>query len=131
MDGGNGGLVVALLLQADTTVAKRLNMSVDAFRAKSADEWWTLGVNAKEEKLADTLAVLTCSEKMVNTVYDDVIRTFFGPIAVKFSKCPILPFPLEVMGNPTFAGQEVKASSRARFEWKRDFYLKDALFGVE
>ena len=46
--------------------AQRLSMSVEAYEARIADEWWLYGQHAVDNKAADEIITVSCSEGLIN-----------------------------------------------------------------
>ena len=112
-----------LLDRADAIVAARLKITVAEFRRRGTDEWWTIGSKAIEEGLADKEVVLRCPPEMFEAEIEGTVRTMFGPIAVTYSGCPLLPFPIAIGGRSS-----VSTHSRIRFMNNKEFYLREAMF---
>lgn len=82
------------VLEALDGTAKRLNMTKDELTRKHYDEWWIHGKTAPEEGVADTVVLVQCGDDM-SGVQNSVVNTFFGPIKVTWSKCPLVRTPLK------------------------------------
>jgi len=79
----------------EKTVAKRLGMSLREYRKFSYNEYWADGIDCVKDKTADKIVSARCGKSLVDT-YEDTIATFFGPIKVTWSKCPLITAPLKV-----------------------------------
>lgn len=88
--------LIQLLSNIDMRVSKRLNMHVADYQRMIADEYWIDGENAVQDGIADIIVSPSCSEKLINETTDQTLTSFFGNIKVKWSKCPLITYPLEV-----------------------------------
>jgi len=57
-------LVRQVLIILDRRVAARLGMSVEFYRARIANDWWLVGVNALPARAADVVGVVACSAEL-------------------------------------------------------------------
>ena len=71
-------------------------MDHEEFEKRVESDWWLYGKDAIEFNAADKLVNVYC----VNDLYDikDNIEhdTFFGIVNIKFSRCPLVQYPLEI-----------------------------------
>ena len=88
----------------DEHQANRLELKVDDFRNKVNNDWWLFGSNILKNKVADRLAWITCD--FDTTVTETKIYTFFGPVTLYFSKCPLASEPLKVVFDDNFPMEE-------------------------
>lgn len=79
----------------DQIAANRMKMSLDAYKNLIRDEYWVHGFESVEDRAADKLILARCGKKM-NGTEDKEFQTFFGPVKVTFSKCPLITAPLEI-----------------------------------
>jgi ATP-dependent protease ClpP protease subunit len=79
----------------DTIASARVGMDLATYKDKIVNEWWIHGFDAVSEKVADEMVLIQCGEtlKGVDTLKFD---TFFGPVIVKFDKCPLIRDPVSV-----------------------------------
>jgi len=80
-----------MILYLDTIAAKRMGISLEAYKTLIKDEYWTYGFDAvsKEERAADELVKLQCGKSLNGTEELEIV-TLFGDIKVTFSKCPLI-----------------------------------------
>jgi ATP-dependent Clp protease, protease subunit len=79
----------------DQIAANRMKMSLEAYRDLIRDEYWVHGFEAVGDRAADKLILARCGKDMTGT-REQEFMTFFGPVKVTFSKCPLITGPLEV-----------------------------------
>lgn len=79
----------------DTVDAKRVGMTVDAYRKQVKDEWWVHGFDSVQAKVADKMVLIQCGASMEGSE-ETVIQTMFGPIYVEFDKCPLIREPISI-----------------------------------
>lgn len=85
-----------ILDQMDAKVAKRVGLSVPAYRALIHDEFWVNGVSAVQSRHADKVARITCSKALLEGTKLEPVMTLFGPIDVEVSACPLISGPVSV-----------------------------------
>lgn len=71
--------------------ANRLNITLDAYKAKVKDEYWVSGKDAVTDKAADEVVSIVCSESLLDTHTTETF-VFMGmfEIQVKFNGCPLI-----------------------------------------
>src|SRR5690606_34734477 len=113
--------------------AKRLGMEVKAYEDKIVNEYWVYGYDAVNEKAADEQVLAKCGESLNGS---DVVefQTFFGPVKVTFSKCPLIKEPESIdFGRILEANRgEVERTVRMSLSDKRRFvneYITTSRFG--
>lgn len=82
----------------DQSAADRMGLSLPAYKELIRDEFWTSGKDAITDQAADTVVLARCDESLSGT-YVKEVNTFFGPVAVTFSKCPLIVAPLSIKFN--------------------------------
>lgn len=92
--------LVRSLRKLEKREADRMGLSLSDFRKKVRDDWWMFGDEAVSNNAADAVIKVTCSEKLASKTVIDTVQTFFGPVDVTYSACPIIEAPLKVkFGN--------------------------------
>ncbi|MHA1305455.1 MAG: ATP-dependent Clp protease proteolytic subunit [Candidatus Heimdallarchaeaceae archaeon] len=105
--------------QLDFNTAKRLGVTLKDYKRDIYNELWLSGTKAVAAKHADEMVNVVCDDSLIGTKINTV-NTFFGPVKLKVSKCPIIIGPLGIEGGRA----EVKAimeffnSHTSNFEWK-------------
>lgn len=79
----------------ETRTAARLNMSLQDYQALIWNEYWVSGENAIKEGMADEEVLMRCDSSLSGTKTEKVY-TFFGPIKLVWSNCPLITYPLDV-----------------------------------
>lgn len=74
--------------------ADRMGLSLADYKAKVVNEWWMYGKEAVEQKAADELATVTCTQELLDK-RESVIESFlFFSKRSSYSGCPLLRAPL-------------------------------------
>jgi hypothetical protein len=79
----------------DFTASKRMGMDVKDYENLIIKEYWVYGYDAVAEKAADEQILVKCGESL-NGTETITFQTFFGPVLVTFSKCPLIKAPEKV-----------------------------------
>jgi len=69
--------------------ADRMKMSIPKYKALVVNELWLFGKMSVKRNGADDVVSVTCSDELANTVAVTVMNSFFGPIRLKTSACPL------------------------------------------
>jgi ATP-dependent protease ClpP protease subunit len=69
--------------------ADRMKMSIPKYKALVVNELWLFGSMAVKRNGADEVVTVTCSDVLANTVVTTVMNSFFGPIRLNTSACPL------------------------------------------
>lgn len=80
----------------DKVQAERMGLTIEEFKAKTMNDWWINGHIAKDVKAIDEHVLVKCSKDLINKIEKVTMDTFFGPVDVKFSKCPLAREPLDL-----------------------------------
>lgn len=83
-------LLKSILLELDTVQAKRLEISLDEYKAKIRTDWWLYGVEAIENKAADATTDVTCSRDLTKQTYIETEQVFLFQVNVEKSRCPLI-----------------------------------------
>tara|TARA_R110000851_G_scaffold116166_12_gene242272 strand:- start:634 stop:1398 length:765 start_codon:yes stop_codon:yes gene_type:complete len=81
--------------ELETVAANRVGISLEKYRSEISDELWLTGTEAVKRNHADEVVLVKCHKSLTGTE-TRVFNTFFGPVEVEFSKCPIIIAPLSV-----------------------------------
>jgi ATP-dependent protease ClpP protease subunit len=77
--------------QMEQDNADRMSISLQDYKAKVKDEFWTFGKEAVSLKAADEVVLVSCSaELMARKVRESFLLMGIMPIEVEFSACPII-----------------------------------------
>ena len=81
--------------EMEISSSNRVGISLEKYREEIRDELWMTAEQAIEKGHADEVVGVSCDKTLLGT-YIQVVNTFFGPLDVEFSKCPIITSPLKV-----------------------------------
>ncbi len=76
--------------------AERIGLSQEAFKRKIENDWWIHGPEAKENKIVDDLVLINCHKDLYGKYETLEVSTMFGPVKLKYTKCPLSRYPIEV-----------------------------------
>jgi ATP-dependent Clp protease protease subunit len=99
----------SILSEMNIIASKRIGMSVEAYEASIVNELWTSGVDAVAKNHADKVVHAKCDSTLTGT-YQESIQTFFGPISLTYSQCPLVSAPIKVGFDNSF---DVKLKAKA------------------
>ena len=78
-------------LQAD-----KIGMEPAEFKDKIENDWWIHGPDAKKKSVVDDIVLVRCHPEL-NGKYEVLnVSTMFGPVELKYTKCPLSRYPVNV-----------------------------------
>jgi ATP-dependent protease ClpP protease subunit len=80
----------SIIREIDLRVSRRLNMNLDAFKAKIANEWWSYGQSAVDENVADQVVTVRCSPELIEEREARMTEGLFGAVKSMVSACPMI-----------------------------------------
>jgi ATP-dependent Clp protease protease subunit len=86
--------VQAMSDDLDAHQAKRMDMSLQAFRELCQHDIWMYGNEAITYKAADKVVLVSCG--FIPKSVDEVVHTIFGEVTIQFSTCPLSGNPLKI-----------------------------------
>lgn len=95
--------------------AQRMGMTDAAFYSKIRDDWWMWGDEGVKNRAADSMVDVKCSKELINSYTIESVQVFIFTLKLKFSNCPLIPFPVSVGGEP----EESKKTDQYRSEFKK------------
>jgi len=95
--------------------AARIGLTEAEFNAKVLSDWWIYGAENVDANTADGVVQVGCSRTLLEETVEQTVRTFFGPVDLVFSKCPVSRAPLEV--KATFEQQSLENIEKFRDDW--------------
>lgn len=107
--------------QIDKVTSKRVGLSLSDYQNLIVNELWLVGENAVSAGHADAVVQPSCSKELVEKTYVDTVGTMFGEIRARFSACPLITAPLDILGGDS--KNSVEATKRVRL-----FYSNMSLF---
>jgi hypothetical protein len=96
------GMVLSLLNVVNDAQAKRIGISRAEFDKRILSDWWLVGEDAIKAGAADKKLHLRCDEEAVLGTKSMTFMTFFGPIELTFSQCPLARAPLSIDNLSSF-----------------------------
>lgn len=92
----------AIRQRLDAMQAARVGLTVDAFVAKTATDWWLDATTAVEAGCADTVVGITCSRELAAQRVQRTETTVVGFLATatvrEYSACPLVHEPVGAVG---------------------------------
>jgi ATP-dependent Clp endopeptidase proteolytic subunit ClpP len=79
--------------------ASRMSISLEDYKRQVKDELWIHGSDNLTKKSLDTISSFKCTASLIKGTETIMVQTFFGDLAVTFSNCPLLTYPVEVGGR--------------------------------
>lgn len=86
----------SIVRQLEKSNASRIGISLEEYKKKVVNEWWSYGSEAVEEHVADREVRVECSEELINSRYEETIVSFFGSYTIEYSECPVFKFPTKI-----------------------------------
>lgn len=74
--------------------ASRSNVSSSHFNELTQHDMWLVGQSTVDSNVADCVVDVACDFR--SDTYDEEIMTFWGPVQLTFSTCPLISAPLRV-----------------------------------
>lgn len=100
-----------ITVEIETAQAKRVGVSKEEFDRRVRNDWWLFGLQAVESKMADRMVEVSCSKSLIENTFTQNFMTFFGPVIVEWSTCPVLDEPKKV----DFMGSLVEDKQKIEF----------------
>jgi ATP-dependent Clp protease, protease subunit len=100
----------------ESKVASRMGITLKDYEKLVDHELWLEGQDAVDMKTVDKVVSVIC-DKSLDGTYKEHLQTFFGPVTVEWSKCPLLTAPVSV----DFTG--AIATNQIEFENFKDVFL--------
>lgn len=85
-----------MLDDQDSAIASRIDMSKKKYQKLIRDEYWVYGQKAVDINMADKVVYVRCNKSLSEGTTVETVHTFFGPIKLTYSTCPLISSPLEV-----------------------------------
>jgi len=96
--------------EMETVASNRVGITLEKYQSEISDELWLTGSQAVQKNHADEMVLVRCT-KSLSGYTTRTVNTFFGPLRVKFSKCPLITAPIGIE-----ISNERAAKAAARFE---------------
>ena len=84
--------------ELDKIAAHRVGLKLGEYKSIIHDELWLTGADAVKRGHADEVVQAVCGESLSGT-YQKIFFTFFGPVDVEFSNCPLIVGPISIQGT--------------------------------
>lgn len=76
--------------------AEKIGMTEETFKKKIENDWWIHGPDAKKNSVVDDIVLVKCHQDLYGKFETFVVSTMFGPVKLKYTKCPLSRYPIEV-----------------------------------
>lgn len=128
-----------LIFQMDQDQAKRLNMTVAEFKRKTRDDWWLVGEQAVEQRAADKVVTVSCTQQLSKTRVQQTVYGMFAAARLEWSGCPMVEYPVKIdiqrigmMPGPGFSREvgDLKARLNIRGfieQWRESGHRPEAM----
>ena len=80
----------------DEAIAKRVKMSKKDYQQLIINEHWVYGQRAVKSNMADEVITVRCNKILSEGKVKETLYTFFGPVKLVYSACPLITAPLEI-----------------------------------
>jgi len=88
------GMVKELVKNMETRNAKRIKVSLETYRKKAKDEWWTVGQQSITQNIADKIVSISCTDELMEQTETITKTIFIFQVESIYSKCPLIRSPL-------------------------------------
>lgn len=97
--------------------AERMNLTQSEFESHIRSDWWMHGYDGLKNNAGDEIVHVLCHPSLANKRVMETFQTWFGPVDVVFSGCPLARDPLEIkfQKNHTYTEKD-KAMIKQMFE---------------
>jgi ATP-dependent protease ClpP protease subunit len=85
-----------MLDDQDAAISKRVGMSKSEYQTLIKDEYWVYGQKSVTAKMADKVINVRCNKTLSEGKVVETVYTFFGPVKLTYSACPLISAPLEI-----------------------------------
>lgn len=85
-----------LLEQMDKAQAERIGISVEEFRKRILSDWWLVGSDIVNAKVADKTMRVRCEPELTLETKKVDVMSFFGTVNLVYSACPLARSPVEI-----------------------------------
>lgn len=99
-------IITKVILDIESYEAKKIGVTLKEFQALIKDEMYVYYTDAVEKKVADDVAQVNCSKKLVREFVIKQVCGFFGCMDKRYSKCPIIRGELPVVKNKKVTEEE-------------------------
>ena len=82
--------VTGVVQSMEKVNAKRMGLSLEKYQELAKEEYWCHGYGCVKKNFVDSIATVSCSEKLVNEETSREVTTFFGTYTVYESRCPLI-----------------------------------------
>ena len=83
-------LWTGIVQSMETVNAKRMGLSLEKYQTLAKEEYWCHGYDCVTKNFVDSIAVVGCSENLINKETNKIVNTFFGSYKVYESRCPLI-----------------------------------------
>lgn len=80
----------------DEVISARVKLTKTNYQKLVVNEYWTYGAKAVRSNMADKVILVRCNKELSEGKVEETVNTFFGPVIVTYSTCPLVTAPLKV-----------------------------------
>ncbi len=76
--------------------ADRMGITLQEYKQRIINEWWILGQEAIQSKVADAVVQLRCTSALIEKTSLVTESNFFSSVTITYSECPLFRAPISV-----------------------------------
>jgi ATP-dependent protease ClpP protease subunit len=82
------------ILAMEKVNAKRIGLSIDAYKDLVRNEWWIEGSEAVSQHAVDQVVTIACTQSLIDSHTTMTSAGLFETSSTTYSKCPLFRYPL-------------------------------------
>jgi ATP-dependent protease ClpP protease subunit len=107
--------LLKILTELDQQASDRMGKPLKDYLELIHDEYWVNGSTAVKDKAADRVVLVRCAKDLIEGSDVVTLQTFFGPIKLEYSSCPLIQSPLSVDMSRAFTRSKSDAEELSKF----------------
>lgn len=88
-----------IVTKMEVANSTRMGMTLEDYKKQVKDELWIHGNDNLTKKSLDTVTSFKCTKQLLAATEVVKIQTPFGMLGLKFSKCPLINYPVGIEGG--------------------------------